>query len=150
MHHRLRHDWRVPETAVMQQDEGQAFWIYKGRAQQVQTALVPITQAQVDEAWSEIRRQEAWQRTMLEQQAQQRQQRKNQAQPTPPTPSPQPTQPPLSKPSPLLLASNEPPKKSQGQTQPPKSAPKTPAPAVPPAPPTPPAPVIDDDEPDEL
>src|SRR5260370_41681771 len=57
-HHRLRHDWRVPETAVMQQDEGQAFWIYKGRAQQVQTA-------QVNEAWSEIRRQEDLQRTML-------------------------------------------------------------------------------------
>src|SRR6266699_357658 len=98
-HHRLRYDWRVPETAVMQQDEGQAFWIYKGRAQQVQTAQVPITQAQVDEAWGEIRRQEDLQRTLLEQQAQRHQPRKNQAQPTPPTPSPQPTQPPTSKPS---------------------------------------------------
>src|SRR5260370_29354072 len=104
-HHRLRHDWRVPETAVMQQDEGQAFWIYKGRAQQVQTALVPITRAQVDEGWSEIRRQEDLQRTMLTHHAPQR---KNQAQPTPPTPSPQPAQPPISKPPPLLVASNAP------------------------------------------
>jgi len=149
-HHRLRYDWRVPETAVMQQDEGQAFWIYKGRAQQVQTAQVPITQAQVDEAWGEIRRQEDLQRTLLEQQAQRHQPRKNQAQPTPPTPSPQPTQPPTSKPSPLLLASNEPPKKSQGQ---PRPAPKTPPPVVsshPPPLPTPPVPAVDDDEPDEL
>jgi hypothetical protein len=146
-HHRLRHDWRVPETAVMQQDEGQAFWIYKGRAQQVQTALVPITQAQVDEAWREIRRQEDWQRTLLAQQAQQRQQRKNQAQPTPPT------QPPISKPSPLLVASNAPPKQSQAQKQQPRPAPKTPAPAVPLSPPQqpiPPVPAVDDDEPDEL
>jgi hypothetical protein len=151
-HHRLRHDWRVPETAVMQQEEGQAFWIYKGRAQQVQTAQVPLTREQVDEAWGEIRRQEDRQRTLLEQQAKQRQQRKNQAQPTPPiapTPSPQPTQPPISKPSPLLVASNAPPKqKSQSQAQP-RPSPKTPAPAVPPSP-IPPVPAVDDDEPDEL
>jgi len=144
-HHRLRHDWRVPETAVMQQDEGQAFWIYKGRAQQVQTAQVPITLAQVNEGWSEIRRQEDLQRTVLAQQAQQRQQRKNQAQPTPPPP------PPTSKPSPRLPASNGPPKQGQGQKQQPGSAPKTLA--VPPSlpqPPTPPALAVDDDEPDEL
>jgi len=152
-HHRLPYDWRVPETAVMQQDEGQAFWIYKGRAQQVQTAQVPITQAQVNEGWSEIRRREAMQRIMLAHQAQQRQQRQNQTQPIQPTPSPQPTRPPISKPSPLLLAANEPPKQGQGPTQPPKSAPKTPAPAVPPSPPQPPippVPAVDDDEPDEL
>jgi len=150
-HHRLRHDWRVPETAVMQQDEGQAFWIYKGRAQQVQTAQVPITQAQVNEAWGEIRRQEALQRTMLAQQAQLR---KTQAQPTPPQPVQQPTpSTPISKPSPLLVASNAPSKKSQAQKQQPRPASKTPAPAVPPSPPQPPippVPAVDDDEPDEL
>jgi len=144
-HHRLRHDWRVPETAVMQQDEGQAFWIYKGRAQQVQTAQVPITLAQVNEGWSEIRRQEDLQRTVL---AQQVQQRKNRAQPTPLS------LPPTSKPSPRLSASNGPPqqgqKLGQGQKQQPGPVSKTPAPAVPPPPPTPPAPTVDDDEPDEL
>ncbi len=143
-HHRLRHDWRVPETAVMQQGEGQAFWIYKGRAQQVQTAQVPITQAQVNEAWSEIRRQEALQRTMLSQKTQQRQ---HQTQPIPPPPTP--PQPPISQPSPLLVASTALPKqKSQGQQQP-RPAPKTPALVVPPSP-IPPVPAVDDDEPDEL
>src|SRR6266699_220129 len=107
-HHRLRHDWRVPETAVMQQEEGQAFWIYKGRAQQVQTALVPITGEQVREAWGEIRRQEETQRILLEQQTQQRE---NQAQPQ------KPTQPPVPKPPPLP-ASNRSLTKSQEQKQP--------------------------------
>jgi hypothetical protein len=133
---------------VMQQDEGQAFWIYKGRAQQVQTAQVPITQAQVNEAWGEIRHQEALQRTMLAHQAPQR---KNQTQPIPPQPVQPPTPPmPISKPSPLLVASNAPPKKNQAQ---PRPTPKTPAPAVPPSPPQPPippVPAVDDDEPDEL
>jgi hypothetical protein len=139
-HHRLRYDWRVPESAVMQQEEGQAFWIYKGRAQQVQTALVPITVEQVREAWGEIRRQEEAQRILLEQQAQQR---KNQAQPQ------KPTQPPVPKPSPPLPALNKSLTKSQEQKQP-RPASKTPASAVLPQLPTPPVPAIDDDEPDEL
>ncbi len=150
-HHRPRYDWRVPESAVMQQEEGQAFWIYKGRAQQVQTALVPVTGEQVREAWGEIRRQEEAQRALLEEaerrrlerQAQQNQ--KSQAQQ-------QTAKPPVSKPSPLLPASSEAPKQGKGQQQP-GSASKTPAPAapsLPPQPPTPPVPDIDDDEPDEL
>ncbi len=147
-HHRLRYDWRVPETAVMQQEEGQAFWIYKGRAQQVQTALVPITLAQVNEGWGEIRRQEAMQRTVLEQQESGRREQQAKTQKNQPTT----TSPAAAKPSPRRNASNQAPKQSQGQKQP-RPAPKTPAPAVPPhppQPPTPPAPAIDDDEPDEL
>jgi hypothetical protein len=65
-HIRPRWDWRVPETAVIQQEEGQAFWIYKGRSQHVMTAPVPITPEQVNEGWHEIRRQEAMQRQLLE------------------------------------------------------------------------------------
>ena len=42
-HVRPKWDWRVPESSVIQQEEGQAFWIYHGRAQHVQTAMVPIT-----------------------------------------------------------------------------------------------------------
>ena len=77
-HHRLRYDWRVPETAVMQQEEGQAFWIYKGRAQQIQTAQVPLTLAQVNEGWSEIRRQEEEQRELLEQEVRRQQEQRAQ------------------------------------------------------------------------
>ena len=158
-HHRLRYDWRVPETAVMQQEEGQAFWIYKGRAQQVQIAQVPITQAQVDEAWSEIRRQEEEQRALLEQQAQKRQ-RQAQGQQTPQPPVPQ------SAPPDLQLASNGSAAQGKARAQQQKSAPVSPSPKpntpapkasapVPaqpqPQPPLPPpAPDLDDDEPDEL
>jgi hypothetical protein len=156
-HHRLRHDWRVPETAVMQQDEGQAFWIYKGRAQQVQTAQVPITDEQVDEGWSEIRRQEDWQRTVLEQKAQRRQRR---AQPQKPTQPPAPQ----SAPPDLQLASNGAAAKGKTRAQQQKPAPvspksNTPAPKVSapvpaqpqlPRPVSPPVPDLDDDEPDEL
>lgn len=142
-HHRLRHDWRVPETAVMQQQEGQAFWIYKGRAQQVHTAQVPIAQEQVDEGWDEIRHQEDWQRTVLEQQARKRQ---RQAQPQ------KPTQPPAlqSAPPDLQLASNGAAAKGKTGAQQQKSAPVSPQSSAPVPKASPPVPNPDDDEPDEL
>ena len=120
-HHRLRYDWRVPESAVMQQEEGQAFWIYKGRAQQVQTAQVPITLAQVNEGWGEIRRQEEAQRKFLEQQAQQRKRIRHNHRSR--------RKPPAPKPSPPLPASNKSLTKGQEQKQP-RPASKTPASAV--------------------
>lgn len=63
-------DWRVPETNVIQQTTGQAYWIHRGHAQQVQTAQIPITAQQVREGWQEIRQLEAFQRQMLELEAQ--------------------------------------------------------------------------------
>ena len=71
-HIRPRYDWRIPETAVMQQEEGQAFWSYRGRSQHVQTAQVPITPEQIQAAWREIRRQEEIQRQLLEVEARRR------------------------------------------------------------------------------
>jgi hypothetical protein len=65
-HIRPRWDWKVPVNAVLQQEVGQAFWIYRGRAQQAQTAQVALTQEQIREGWREIRRQEEIQRTLLE------------------------------------------------------------------------------------
>ena len=65
-HIRPKWDWRVPESSVIQQEEGQAFWIYHGRAQHVQTAMVPVTSEQVANGWQEIRRQEEMQRQLLE------------------------------------------------------------------------------------
>src|SRR6266496_116862 len=65
-HIRPRWDWRVPESAVMQQEEGQAFWISRARAQHVQTAMVPIIPEQVLDAWNEIHHQEEIQRAQLE------------------------------------------------------------------------------------
>ncbi len=62
---RPRWDWKVPENAVMQQEMGQAYWIYRGHAQQVQSARVPITDDQVREGWKEIQRQEEVQRMLL-------------------------------------------------------------------------------------
>jgi len=79
-HIRPRWDWRVPETAVIQQEEGQAFWIYKGRSQHVMTAPVPITPEQIKEGWSEIRRQEAMQRQLLELEERRRQEQQAQEQ----------------------------------------------------------------------
>jgi hypothetical protein len=61
-HIRPRWVWKVPESAVIHQETGQAYWIYRGHAQQVQTAQVPITEEAVQRAWQAIRRQEAWQR----------------------------------------------------------------------------------------
>ncbi len=65
-HIRPRWDWRVPETAVMQQEEGQAFWIYKGHSQHVMTAPISLGADQIQEGWREIRRQEEMQRQQLE------------------------------------------------------------------------------------
>jgi hypothetical protein len=65
-HIRPRLDWRVSETAVMQQEEGQAYWISRGHSQHVMTAQVPITAAQIQAAWQEIRRQGERQRQLLE------------------------------------------------------------------------------------
>src|SRR5712691_1763567 len=62
---RPRWDWKVPEDAAMQQKEGQAFWINRGRAQQAQTVRVPIAREQITEAWGEIRRQEESQQAKL-------------------------------------------------------------------------------------
>jgi len=61
-HIRPRWDWKVPENTVMQQQEGQAFWINRGRAQQAQIARAPIVRQQIADAWEEIRQQEEIQR----------------------------------------------------------------------------------------
>lgn len=65
-HIRPRWDWKVPDNAVMQQEEGQAFWINRGRAQQAQTVRAPIASQQIVEAWEEIHQQEETQRAKLE------------------------------------------------------------------------------------
>jgi len=78
-HLRPRYDWRISETAVIQQEEGQAFWIYKGHSQHVQTAMVPIASEQIQESWREIRRQEEMQCQLLNLEEQRQQQaQKNQ------------------------------------------------------------------------
>jgi hypothetical protein len=64
-HIRPRWDWKIPESAIIQQEEGQAYWIYHGRTQHAQTAMVPVTPEQVAEGWREIRRQEELQRERL-------------------------------------------------------------------------------------
>ena len=64
-------DWRIPETNVIQQAVGQAYWIHRGHAQQVQTAQIPITAQQVREGWKEIQQLEALQRQMVELEVQQ-------------------------------------------------------------------------------
>lgn len=79
-HIRPRWDWRVPENGVQQQEEGQAYWIYRGHAQQVQTARVPITTEQIREGWNEIRRQEEKQHALLAQEARQQQEQQAQRQ----------------------------------------------------------------------
>jgi hypothetical protein len=154
-HHRPKYDWRVPESAVMQQEEGQAYWIYKGRAQQVQTAQVPITGEQVREAWGEIRRQEAMQRELLEVEARSRQERRDQQAKMQPSKKTKRATPRPAAQSAKASPSDKASTTSRGQ-QPPRPAPASPiAPApqasqpVPPQPP-PPTPRLDDDEPDEL
>jgi hypothetical protein len=57
----------------MQQSEGQAYWINRGRAQQVLTARVPLTDHQVRDGWQLIRQQEEAQRQRLAQARQQQQ-----------------------------------------------------------------------------
>lgn len=51
-------DWRVREQDVIQQNTGQAFWMYHGHAQQVLTAQIPIGKEDIQAAWREIRYQE--------------------------------------------------------------------------------------------
>jgi hypothetical protein len=82
-HIRSQWEWKVPENAVMQQTEGQAYWINRGRAQQVLTARVPLTGQQVRNAWELIHQQEAAQRAQLVQRTQDKQQ-----QATPPNKQP--------------------------------------------------------------
>ena len=71
-HIRPKWDWKVPINAVLQQEVGQAFWIYRGRAQQAQTAQVRLSEVQIREGWREIRRMEEIQRTLLEVEAHRR------------------------------------------------------------------------------
>lgn len=152
-HIRPRWDWRVQETDVIQQEEGQAFWIHKGRAQHVMTAPVPITPDQIQEGWREIHRQEAMQRTWLEveerrkleQKAERQQSQAQQKTTNPPAPGSVAAPPPKSSPAnPGAKSGKSPGKRSQKRTP----APKAPPPI--PAPPPQVAPDLDDDEPDEL
>lgn len=173
-HIRPRYDWRVPETAVIQQEEGQAFWIHKGHSQHVQTAMVPITPEQIQEGWREIRRQEEIQRQLLELEERRRQEQQAQkqraasadntgnrqktatsgAQQTP-------------RPSAQKKSSGKGPANSKAKQQPttpgtpntpappkatpvPKTKPAASPPPVAPQLPIPPAPDLDDDEPDRL
>jgi hypothetical protein len=76
-----RWEWKVPENAVMQQAEGQAYWINRGRAQQVLTARVPLAPQQVRAAWDLIREQEAAQQAKRRQARQQAAPQAQQAQP---------------------------------------------------------------------
>src|SRR5260221_14044983 len=76
-HIRPHWDWRVPENAVMQQEEGQAFWINRGHAQQALTVQVPIVHQQIVEAWEDIRQQEEAQQIKLKRIAQEKQERVN-------------------------------------------------------------------------
>ena len=78
-HIRTRWDWKVPVNAVMQQEEGQAFWINRGRAQQAQIVRVPITSQQTAEAWEVIHQQEEIQRAKLESAGKEKQEQQEQA-----------------------------------------------------------------------
>jgi hypothetical protein len=171
-HTRPRWDWRVQETDVIQQEEGQAFWIYKGRSQHVMTAPVPITPEQIDEGWREIRRQEAVQRQLLELEERRRQERQAQKQQNANAGNGQKTATPGAQQTPQPGAQTKrsgkkgPANTRAKQQQPTSGTPNTPAPpkaaSVPEIKPTtsppptvsqlpiPPAPDLDDDEPDEL
>jgi hypothetical protein len=161
-----RYDWRVPETAVMQQEEGQAYWIYKGHSQHVMTAPVPITPEQVAEGWREIQRQEEMQRQLLAVEARRRQEQHAQKQqnaasagnttngqnatPRLGAPKKQSTKKTKQPPAPTGTPSAPTPRPT------PKIVPPSPPPAAP-SPPTaapkplvPPVPDPDDDEPDRL
>jgi hypothetical protein len=176
-HIRPKWDWRIPETAVMQQEEGQAFWSYRGRSQHVQTARVPITAAQIAEAWREMHRQEDIQRLLLEvearrraeQQAAKAQQNGNKAPGSQAgTPNaaatPQPAGSKRKGPKSSASTTRQPPQNAAPGAQitaPAKASPsrslaglkpeRSPAPPViPPIPAPPPTPDPDDDEPDRL
>lgn len=147
--------WKL-ETTYTEDEEGQAFWIYKGRSQQVQTALVPITGEQVREAWDEIRHQEETQRTLLEQQAERRQ-RQAQPQQSGQSSAPQTAPrdlPPVSSETSVKGKERKQPKPTptSSRAKPNTPAPKASKPVSPQQPQFPPsaAPGVDDDEPDEL
>lgn len=90
-HVRTRWEWRVPANAVMQQEPGQAYWINRGKAQQVLTARVPVTDQQVHDAWQEIRREEEQRRQVIERTQAHQQAATSQATVAAPPPLPQPT-----------------------------------------------------------
>ena len=151
-HTRVTWDWKVPVNAVLQQEVGQAFWIYRGRAQHVQTAQVALTQDQIHQAWQEIRRQEAEGRRL--------QTRKEpEAEPAPagksgtvPTQVPRPR---AKKKSQQPTMTDSVAKVETVPSAPVQAAPSAlPEPMIPPAPPTPTPdralPDSDDDEPDRL
>lgn len=143
-HIRPRWDWKVPEDAVRRQEVGQAFWIHHQRAQQTQTALIPLTAGQIAEGWHEIGRQEHLQRQRNELETQPG--RKEQA-PTPQTTgtSAQP------KPVPQQVTPQKPAARTTPRSE--QRRPALPAPgrsAVPPKPPPIPSPDPDDDEPDRI
>jgi hypothetical protein len=69
---------RLPPHLVIQQIEGQAYWIYSGQEQQVQTVMLPLTEDQIRDAWRDIRRQEEIQRQLSEAEARRRDQRDKQ------------------------------------------------------------------------
>ena len=64
-HLRPHWDWKVSEDAVKQQEVGQAFWLHRGRTQQVQMARVPISEEAIRQAWKEIRAQERQQEALV-------------------------------------------------------------------------------------
>lgn len=153
--------WRVPENAVLQQQEGQAYWIYRGLAQQVQTVRVPITQTQVKDAWREIRSQEEQQRLLLEEEETRRRTTRTPIEPAAPPPLKQ-TKPKAQKKSPAV-GTKKPKAAALGKTtiEKPtqaeidkeleewKPAPRTPL-SMPGTPPALPDLDDDDDEPDRL
>ncbi len=169
-HIRPRWDWRISETAVIQQEEGQAFWSYKGHSQHVQTAQIPITPEQIQEGWNEIHRQEERQRQLLDLSEQRRRDQQAQKQQNASTSNTDTTQNTsligetgtTSRPAPGVQKKRKGPDSvnKAKQQQPAPGTPSTPAPPptskiVPSTPlsePTvPPAPdLLDDDEPDRL
>ncbi len=172
-HIRPKWDWRISETAVMQQEEGQAFWSYRGHSQHVQTAQVPITSAQIAEAWREIHHQEEIQRQLLEVEAHRRAEQQAKVEPqngsaatggrtgasgaaTPPPGGSKPHGSKSSVSTPKQSQQNskheQPKAKASSSSQSPgRSKPvRQPSPPVTPPAPAPPAPDPDDDEPDRL
>lgn len=149
LHIRPGWDWRIREQEVLQQETGQAYWIYRGRAQQVQTARVPITEAQIQEAWDEIRRQEAAQQALREAELQRRREKRaSQQQKTAATAKPAKSAPETRKKRSASTSSTAPtPAAPQPSIQP---AASTQLPPESPLPAQRPMPDPDDDEPDRL
>ncbi len=142
---RPRWDFKVPVNAVLQQEQGQAYWIYHGHTQQSHTLPIPVTSDQVAAAWREIRSLEALQRQLDEQEAQRR--RKEQEAPQPQIPA--------SIVQPKPAAQNGTPRKPAAKAikQPELKRLALPASATPPVAPEPPPippPDPDDDGPDRI